>query len=99
MNIQKAFERVLEGETVKCRPKGNSMIGLINSGQLVTIEPITDETILSKGDIVLCKVKGHYYIHLVNAIGKDERYQIANNRGRINGWTKKVVGIVTKIEA
>jgi hypothetical protein len=35
-------------------------------------------------DIVLCRVKGNQYLHLVKAI-QGERFQIGNNRGGING--------------
>ena len=34
---------------------------------------------------MLCRVRGAEYLHLVKAI-RGERYQIGNNRGRINGW-------------
>ena len=40
---------------------------------------------LEVGDIVLCKVAGNEYLHIVKAI-EDGRYQIGNNRGFINGW-------------
>jgi hypothetical protein len=33
----------------------------------------------------LCKVAGRQYLHLIKAIQGD-RYQIANNKGYINGW-------------
>lgn len=85
------------GKTVQFRPKGNSMVPLINSGDKVTVEPVLISA-LSKGDIVLCKVNGYQYLHLVNAIGTDGRVQIANNRGRINGWTRTVFGKVIGIE-
>jgi hypothetical protein len=54
-----------EGTTVKFRPKGNSMSGKISSGQLCTVEPIKDYSTLVKGDIVLCKVSGNQYLHLI----------------------------------
>lgn len=60
------------------------MTGEINSGQLVTVEPINDRG-LKKGDIVLCKVNGSQYLHLIKAI-QGERFQIGNNQGKINGW-------------
>ena len=60
------------------------MRGKIESGQLCTIEPVSAEN-LSVGDIVLCKVHGHEYLHLVKAI-EGPRFQIGNNKGRINGW-------------
>src|SRR5215469_11838170 len=78
------IEKLKKGETVQFRPRGNSMKGKIKSGQLVTVEPIGTRQ-LQKGDIVLCKVSGSQYLHLIKAI-QGERYQIGNNIGRINGW-------------
>jgi hypothetical protein len=40
---------------------------------------------LEVGDIVLCKVHGNEYLHIVKAI-QGGRFQIGNNRGLINGW-------------
>jgi hypothetical protein len=73
------------GEVVTFRPRGNSMVGKINSGDLCTVEPIADHETLRVGDIVLCKVGGSEYLHLIKAIQGD-RFQIGNNRGKINGW-------------
>lgn len=56
----------------------------IESGQLCTVEPVEPAT-LEVGDIVLCKVRGAEYLHLIKAI-QGPRFQIGNNRGRINGW-------------
>ena len=89
------IEQLKQGLVVKTRPRGNSMSGKIDSGQLVTIAPVSKP--LQKGDIVLCKVNGSEYLHLVKAID-GERYLIGNNHGRINGWTKSVFGIVVSIE-
>jgi hypothetical protein len=72
------------GETVSFRPRGNSMTGKIESGQLCTVRPV-DVGSLKVGDIVLCKVNGREYLHLIKAI-QGLRFQIGNNRGRINGW-------------
>ena len=80
------IEKLSEGETVQFRPRGNSMKGKVNSGQLCTVEPV-DTSTLSKGDIVLCRVKGNEYLHLIKAID-NHRFQIGNNRGRINGWIR-----------
>jgi hypothetical protein len=91
------INKLLAGETVQFRPRGHSMSGKIESGQLVTVAPIRSE--LKPGDIVLCKVRGMQYLHLIKAIS-GESYQIGNNRGRINGWTlrKNIFGVVTNIE-
>jgi hypothetical protein len=74
------------------------MKGKIESGQLVTVEPLRDRQ-LQKGDIVLCKVNGSQYLHLIKAIQRD-RYQIGNNIGRINGWVGigSIYGICTEIK-
>ena len=86
-----------KGETVQFRPRGNSMTGKIESGQLCTVEPVNGE--IGKGDIVLCKVRGAEYLHLVKAVQGD-RFQIGNNRGHINGWIGRaaIYGKLTKVE-
>ena len=86
------------GETVSFRPRGNSMTGKIESGQLCTVAPANVAT-LKVGDIVLCKVGGSEYLHLVKAIANG-RFQIGNNRGRINGWVgpNSIFGKCTRIE-
>jgi len=53
-------------------------------GQLCTVAPVDPKT-LEVGDIVLCRVGGSQYLHLIKAIS-GSRFQIGNNRGRINGW-------------
>ncbi len=78
------IEKLRNGETVSFRPRGHSMAGKIESGQLCTVEPF-DPSALKAGDIVLCKVKGREYLHLIKAV-QGARFQIGNNRGRINGW-------------
>ena len=91
------IEKLKNGEIVQFRPRGSSMSGKINSGQLVTVEPLKDRK-LTIGDIVLCKVNGNQYLHIIKAI-QGERFQIGNNQGRINGWTNKnsIYGICTKV--
>lgn len=71
-------------------PKGNSMLPLVKSGQQVNLFSINIDT-LHKGDIVLCKVEGNVYLHLVKAISTG-KVLIGNNKGRVNGWTKTVYG-------
>jgi hypothetical protein len=76
--------RLQKGETVSFRPRGHSMKGLIESGQLCTVEPLGDAP-PEAGEIVLCRVRGAEYLHLVKAV-QGARFQIGNNRGHINGW-------------
>ena len=76
------------------------MSGKIESGQLCTVEPISNPGSLQVGDIVLCKVSGYQYIHLIRAI-QGPRFQIGNNRGRINGWitAKSIYGKCVRVES
>jgi hypothetical protein len=90
--------KLKEGTVVQFRPRGGSMRGRIESGQLVTVEPV-EPTALVVGDIVLCKVNGNEYLHIVKAI-QGERFQIGNNRGLINGWisARGIFGKCVRIE-
>jgi len=90
--------RLARGETVSFRPRGHSMRGKIDSGDLCTVEPLGDHA-LAAGDIVLCRVKGAQYLHLVIAMQGD-RYQIGNNRGGINGWITRhqIYGRLVRVE-
>lgn len=93
------IQKLRNGETVSFRPRGHSMKGKIESEQLCTVEPIQDFGTLQKGDIVLCKVNGNEYLHLIKAI-QGARFQIGNNRGLINGWvgTNSIFGKLIKVE-
>ncbi|HEY2516081.1 MAG TPA: hypothetical protein VGI39_34655 [Polyangiaceae bacterium] len=90
--------KLKEGVAVQFRPRGASMKGRIESGQLVTVEPV-DPSALVVDDIVLCKVNGNEYLHIVKAI-QGERFQIGNNRGLINGWItgRGIFGKCVRIE-
>lgn len=92
------IQRLQAGETVQFRPRGQSMAGRIASGQLCTVEPV-DLAAVKVDDIVLCKVKGSEYLHLVKAI-QGPRFQIGNNRGFINGWVtgSALYGRCVKVE-
>jgi phage repressor protein C with HTH and peptisase S24 domain len=88
--------RLLNGETFVTKEFGHSMTPLINSGQQHIIEPATWNTV-QKGDIVYCKVKGAFYTHLVKAINAQKGCLIGSNKGKINGWTKKIYGKVIEV--
>jgi hypothetical protein len=55
------------------------MRGKVDSGQLCTVEPV-DRAGLQVGDVVLCKVNGRHYLHLIRAL-QGGRFQIGNNPG------------------
>jgi hypothetical protein len=93
-----AIEKLQQGEAAKIRPRGHSMKGKVNDGALVTLAPC-DTAALAVDDIVLVKVKGRVYLHLVKAINNG-RFLIGNNRGGVNGWVGAncIYGIATEIE-
>jgi hypothetical protein len=98
--LQAVARRVAGGETVQIRPRGSSMVPIINSRQLVTIRPV-DAAKVEVGDVVLARVAGTVYLHLVSAVDRPRRrVQISNNRGRVNGWTSqdRVYGICTEVD-
>lgn len=70
----------------------------IRSGQEVELAPVSDPSTLRTGEIVLVRVGGSIYLHLIRALDGD-RVQIANNHGRVNGWTSRasVYGRVIRI--
>ena len=90
--------RLQQGEPVSFRPRGNSMRGKIESGQLCTVAP-ADPATLQVGDVVLCKVHGRQYLHLIKAI-QGGRFLIGNNRGRVNGWVSagSIYGKCVRVE-
>lgn len=93
-----AIGELQAGRSAQVRPKGQSMKGRVESGSLVTLEPC-DPVDLQVGDVVLVKVKGKVYLHLIKAL-RGNQFQIGNNRGGINGWVgpNAVYGIATEIE-
>lgn len=66
------------------------MLPRIKSGQRVIVQPLTGETLVRRGDVVLVRVRGSVMLHLVSAIDGD-RVQISNNRGHVNGWVRRSV--------
>jgi hypothetical protein len=99
-NLTLIAARVAAGATVDFRPTGSSMAPLIRSRQLVTVAPV-DPAEVVVGDIVLARVAGAVYLHLVSAVDPVKgRVQISNNRGRVNGWTgyARVYGICTAVD-
>src|SRR5215204_2485839 len=92
--------RVAGGATIEFRPSGSSMVPLIRSRQLVTVAPV-DPAKVEVGDIVLARVAGTVYLHLVSSVDSGSgRVQISNNRGRVNGWTTypRVFGICVAVQ-
>lgn len=96
---QETCNHLRGGETCKVTGIGNSMTPILKSRQPVICEPVTDEVTLKKKDIVLCKVRGHHYLHLIHAVKNDKEYLIGNNHGHMNGWISRnqIYGKVVEI--
>jgi hypothetical protein len=86
------------GETVQIRPHGQSMRPKVRDGARVTVAPCRPAD-LRVGDIVLVRVRGRVYLHLIKAID-GQRFLIGNNHGGINGWAgpAAVYGVATRID-
>lgn len=94
--------KLKEGVTCKVTGVGNSMTPILKSRQSVICTPITEDTPLEKRDIVLCKVNGHFYLHLIwtsRSNGSSQMFLIGNNHGHANGWISKnqIFGKVVEI--
>lgn len=85
------------GETVQIRPHGHSMHPRVKHRADVTVAPRRAEE-LRVDDIVLVRVRGRIYLHLIKAIDRG-RFLIGNNHGGINGWVgpTAIYGVAIKI--
>lgn len=95
------IEKLKNGETVSFRPRGNSMEPRIKSGAFCTVKPILNINELTVNDVVLCKVNGNQYLHLISSIDSKGRFQISNNKGFVNGWINQnsIYGKLISIES
>jgi hypothetical protein len=96
MWADQAIKELREGRATQIRPRGRSMTGRVRDGALVTLEPVDNDN-LKKDDVVLAKVNGVVYLHLIKGIRQGGQFLIGNNKGGINGWTKTIYGIATQI--
>lgn len=96
----KYIEILKSGKSVQFRPKGNSMVPRIHSGEKVTVVPL--DYLPYVDHIVLCTVKGHQYLHKIKAIKytKTIQFLICNNKGHENGWisSNNIYGVVIAVE-
>jgi hypothetical protein len=87
---------------VQVSPAVRKILHFVGSNlKLDGLPNLTGLSSLRKGDIVLCRIGSRDYLHLVKSIRVTADghpiFQIANNHGRINGWTRHVYGKVVKI--
>lgn len=89
---------LIEKGEVTFKPHGNSMTPKIESGDEVIVKRVDSYQV---SDIVYAKVKSNYYLHLLSAIDESQdRYQISNNHGYVNGWVKRdaIYGVCIKVK-
>jgi phage repressor protein C with HTH and peptisase S24 domain len=91
------IEKLKKGERVTIKGCGNSMTPRFKNGDRIILDPVNRE--LKTGDAVFCRVGKNIFTHLITAI-RDDQYQISNNHGHVNGWTKKenIFGIAIGVE-
>lgn len=96
--VKDAIKGLNETGSCQIRPHGGSMRGKIESGQLVTLEHFTEQSLVLE-DVIFIRWKGNYLLHLVKEI-KGDSILIGNNLGKTNGWISRqdVLAIVTKVE-
>lgn len=91
--VKKELETNGKG-TMKCF--GNSMLPIIRSGSKITFEVRDDYDV---GDIVFCRVKGHWIdAHIITKKNEQRGWMIANYDGWENGWTKTIYGKAITVE-
>ncbi len=100
---QTARDELYAGQTVQIRPRGHSMTGRINDGDLVTLAPCSPDN-LAAGDIVLARVQGRRFSHLVLHLIHErdgERFLVGSVTGREDGWigAADIYGKVTEISS
>lgn len=95
--VNDAVAELAQRRPVQIQPFGGSMRGRIESGQLVTLEPV-DPASLREHDAVLVRWRGNCLLHIIKQIDGDN-VLIGNNIGKINGWAKcsDVLGRVTNV--
>jgi len=88
--------KLKNGETVKFRPRGNSMSGRIESGQLVTVEPVTDLGTLALDEIVLCSVNGGQFLHIIKGKQGNGQFLIATIEEARTGGLARFLDVLSR---
>ncbi len=81
--LREAIEALEQRREIAVRPRGHSMRGRIEDGELVRLVPLYGP--VCAGDVVLVRWKGGALLHLALEVEPD-RVLIGNNRGGVNGW-------------
>lgn len=99
MNRELAVKILEEKNEVILTCNGNSMTPLLHKGEKITIKKIAHSQ-LRKGDAVFVRINRNLQVHKLTAIDENQnRYQIGNAHGHINGWVKShaIYGLAVKV--
>lgn len=93
-----ARQALAQGQSVQVRPRGQSMRGRINDGDLVTLAPCRPEE-LEVGDVVLVRVRGWLLVLHQILDRQEDRFLIGTTAGRADGWTSaaEIFGRVVQV--
>jgi hypothetical protein len=92
---ERATRLLVDGKQATMKVFGKSMLPIIQSGSKLTFLETKDYEV---GDVVLSKVKGRWIdAHKITKIDAEGRFLISNNKGRDNGWTRKIFGRVIAV--
>lgn len=78
---------------------GRSLSPFIKSAQPVVVEPITEQSVIGKDDIIFCRLKSDYRLRKVIYVEKNQHYKVGTARGFISGAVnrKNIFGIVVRV--
>lgn len=82
-----AIRALKRGESITIRPRGDSMLPRIKSGQRVELRPPADGE-PRKGQVALVRVRGRVLLHKVAQVS-GPKLLITSQRGKVNGWTTR----------
>jgi len=88
-----------KGQAVQVRPRGHSMRGRVNDGDLVTLAPCRSEELVV-GDVVLVRVRGWLLVLHQILDREPDRFLIGTTAGRSDGWVSasEVLGRVVQVQ-
>lgn len=78
---------------------GHSLAPIIKPFEAVVVEPLANDRVIGKGDIIFCRLRKRFCIRLVIGHRKSERYSVGNSRGAVNGMIGRgdVYGVAVRI--
>lgn len=78
---------------------GHSLAPVTDRAGAVVAKPLTADKTVKVGDLVFCRLHGHYRIQKVRYIKENEHYAVGNTRGYVHGTIGRedIYGRVVKV--